>query len=150
MSAERLPDVGRCLAAARLQRSLSQAAVARRAGIAASYLSRIENSKVHPTFRTVQRIASALEIPLGEIAGRPPRSRGTDTFCPITTSGSCILELIRHEWDTRARTEAFTAGQVLLLRRFAAWLRVAPRDRQRALAVLIEELSRRPSGSRPL
>jgi transcriptional regulator with XRE-family HTH domain len=52
-------DGGERINASRLARKLSQVAVARRAGIAASYLSRIESGNVHPTLGTALRIASA-------------------------------------------------------------------------------------------
>lgn len=61
-------ELGKRITAIRHQRGLSQATVARRVGVDPSYLSRIENEKVHPTVGTAVRIAVALRF-----AGRAPR-----------------------------------------------------------------------------
>jgi transcriptional regulator with XRE-family HTH domain len=68
----RKPDLGQRVAAHRSQLGLSQTAVAERAGLAASYLSRIENGKIFPTMPTAQKIATALP-------GSAERVTGTDT-----------------------------------------------------------------------
>lgn len=137
-------DVGRRLAAARMRRDLSQATVARLSGFAPSYISRIETGKVHPTFRTVQRIAEAIRIPFSEIAAtgsvRPDNRAG----CPVTAGGMCLLDLIRSEADVERGTngEFFSPRQIKLIRRFAGWLRAAKPDRLRAMELLLDDLIR--------
>ena len=74
-----VPEVGQRLAAARLQRGLTQKTVASRAGVASSYLSRIENGHVRPTFATVMQIVQALGADPTEIVGTkstPARRHG--------------------------------------------------------------------------
>ncbi|MFQ5653326.1 MAG: helix-turn-helix domain-containing protein [Planctomycetota bacterium] len=136
------PDLGRRLASARLQRSLSQGTAARLAGIAPSYLSRIETGKVHPTFRTVLRIATALRLPLDQVAGPGPLDKLKDGPCPISAGGHCLLDLIRCDAaaDGSEQPEVYTPRQVRLLRRFATWLRRIQPDRLKAMEVLLEEL----------
>lgn len=135
-----LAEIGRRLAAARLQRHLSQGTVARRSGLAPSYISRIENGKVHPTFRTVQRIADAIQVPLGELTG-PVRGKGKKHGpCPITRTGDCLLDLVRSEVKPAASDGTFTPSEIRLLRRFARWVHRVPRDRQRAMEILLQEL----------
>lgn len=135
--------VGRRLAGARLQRGLSQGTVARLARIAPSYLSRIETSKVQPTLRTVLRIAGALRVPVETLlAGVGPRDRGGHPPCPVTTSGDCLIDLIRPRSDEPegADAEVFTPRQVQLLRRFAAWLRRVPPSQLSVVDVVLQHL----------
>jgi transcriptional regulator with XRE-family HTH domain len=116
--------------------------VAQRAGIAPSYISRLENGKIQPTFRTVQRLADALRISLHELSPDcPAPSRGG---CPVSASGSCLLDLMRTESEVcrGLHGEAFSPRQIRLLKRFAFWLRNAAPDSQRAIEVLVDELAR--------
>lgn len=138
--------IGRRLAAARLQRGLSQGSIARRAGLAPSYLSRIETGKIHPTFATVMRIASALKVPLQELTGPVDASQHDRGPCPLTNRGQCMLDLIRSEIEVQrgVEGEVFTPRQVRLLRRFAAWLQEVTPDRLRAMEVLLEDLTKTP------
>jgi transcriptional regulator with XRE-family HTH domain len=137
-------EVGQRLAAARMQRGLSQGTVARLSGIAPSYLSRIENAKVHPTFRTAQRIASALKISLDVITGAPADHAHPDGKCPISTSGACMLDLIRSEAQVKkvASGEVYTAREVRLLQRMAEWMRDAGPERLRSMEILLDDLTR--------
>jgi transcriptional regulator with XRE-family HTH domain len=140
----RQPNIGQRLAAARLQRGLSQAAVAERAGIAPSYLSRIENSKVQSSFRTLSRVARAIDIPFDELAVAAPHPRQHGGSCPVSESGYCQLDLIHADTVGRreGRQEYYTVRQVKLLGRFASLLRAEPPERLNAIEVLIAELSR--------
>lgn len=139
-----VPDVGQRLHSARLQRGLSQGTVARRAGIAPSYLSRVENGKIQPTFRTLLRIVRALRADMDEIVSleQPESERGG--ACPVTESGHCLLDLIHSETETRrgVRGESYTPREIRLLRRLAMWMRTVRPDRLRAMEVLLEDLMR--------
>ena len=129
------PDIGQRLAAARLERRLAQNEVARRAGIAASYLSRIENGRVHPTIGTVLLVTEALGTDLAEVLqSRPSTARGP---CPVTRKGQCLLDLIR---PTKADGH-FTPREVRLIRSFASWVEGAEPARLRAMEILLEDLS---------
>jgi len=132
-------DVGRRLAAERQRKGVTQATVARRAGLAAEYLSRIETGRVQPTFRTVLRVAEALDVGLDRIVC-PSTPRQPDP-CPVS-GGACMLELVRSEAVIRRgeRGASFTPKELRLLRRVADWIRTAPRDRVRALEILMEDL----------
>jgi len=138
------PDVGHRLAAARLRRKLSQATVARRAGIDASYLSRIENGKVQPTLHTIVRVVRGLRGSIDEVVSPDPVELQSHGACPISQDGLCLLELIRPETGQVARQSAehYTARDIRLLRRVAAWLRSAGPERVHAMELLIEDLSR--------
>jgi transcriptional regulator with XRE-family HTH domain len=139
------PDVGRRLAAARLQRGLSQSTVARLSGLAPSYVSRVENGKIQPSLRMVTRMQKALDATAEEILG-PSHSghRSRDGACPVSSGGRCLLDLMRPE-AYRARggaVESFTPREIRLLRSVAAWLRGTKPDRVQALEVLMEDLNR--------
>lgn len=129
-------DVGRRLAAARLARGLAQNEVARRAKIAPSYLSRIENSKVHPTIGMTMQILGALGASPDEVLGSAA-SRASRGPCPVTSQGHCLLDLIRPV----KQEGAFTPREVRLIRRFASWVEGAEPARLRAMEILLEDLS---------
>lgn len=111
--------VGRRIAARRNQQGLSQGTVSRRSGLDPSYLSRIENGKVHPTVRTAMRIADALRISLEDLLGPSPPSR-RDRPCPVSASGSCLMDLIESgpEGPVRKEGERYSLRQIRLLRLF--------------------------------
>ena len=127
-------DVGQRLATVRLQKGLAQNDVALRAGIAPSYLSRIENGKVHPTIGTAQQVASALGTDLAEVLKPRSTSRGP---CPVTKKGQCLLDLIR----PKSSAGHFTPREVRLIQSFASWVEQADATRLRAMEILLDDLS---------
>ena len=120
-----LPEVGSRLIAARMRRGLSQGTVARRSGIAPSYLSRIETGKVQPTLRTALKILRALDAEPEEIMG--PRTHVDRRIhgCPLTDEGHCLLDLMRHETEEERLKPGkfYTPREVRLIRRMAGWVR---------------------------
>lgn len=131
------PDnVGQRLAAARLRRGLAQTSVAQRAGLAPSNLSRIENGKVHPTYRTVMQILQALGGDLQEIAGAE-KTRKSGGPCPVTDKGQCLLDLVQSVSDS----ERYTPREIRLLRRFGMWLKSVEPSRVRAMELFLDDLT---------
>jgi transcriptional regulator with XRE-family HTH domain len=59
--------LGRNLRNAREERGLTQEEVARRSGVHATEVSRIEAGKRDPRVSTVERLAAAVELPPGEL-----------------------------------------------------------------------------------
>ena len=104
---------------ARNQRNISQAELARRAGLAAPNLSRIENRKIEPRPQTLRKIAEALGIPIEEFF-REGASTATLQQCVVTMSGTCIMDSIRSRKNKRRKpqpgTESYTPRQIQLLR----------------------------------
>lgn len=138
----RQPKIGQRLAAARLRRSRSQASVARDAGIAPSYLSRIETGKIQPTFRTLSRIARAMDVHLDELVAFDPTDHHRGAACPISSHGQCMLDLIRADGDVarERHPEHFTTKQIQMIQKFAHWLQLIPADRQNAMEILLSDL----------
>lgn len=66
------PDLGAAVRARRLEPGvdLSQDALATKAGISVSHLSRLENGEVNPTWGTMRQIAEALDLSVAELAAR--------------------------------------------------------------------------------
>lgn len=59
-----LMNIGQAIQLARSKRRLSQAALAKRAGISVSYLSLLERGRRDPPLSTLRKIAAALAMPL--------------------------------------------------------------------------------------
>ena len=124
--------------------------VARKAGIAPSYLSRIENGRVQPSFRTVLRVQQALRLDLQEIlapADDNSRRRGA---CPVSSRGACLLDSIRPEAEVRRSTsgEFYSPREIRLLRQLALWVKNASPDRVRAMEILLQDLTERAEKKR--
>lgn len=139
-------DIGKRIGAWRLQRGMSQGAVARRAGIDPSYLSRIESGKVHPTVRTALRVSAALRVSLDDLLGPSPPDR-KDRPCPASASGSCLLDLIetRSAAEHENGVESYSPRQIRVLRRFMELLRNASPGLLAAVEVVVGELAERHS-----
>lgn len=135
------PNVGSRIAGWRQQKGLSQVVVARRAGVAASYLSRIEGGKVHPTVRTATRIADALRMSLNDLLGQSPASSKGHP-CPASVSGSCLMDLLDtgHGGSGPDGNERYTPRQLRLLRRFSRLLQQSEPKMLNALDVVISQM----------
>ena len=134
-------DLGRRVSAHRSQLGLSQTVIAKRAGLAASYLSRIENGKIFPTVPTAQKIATALRVPLSELLGPTPSER-KKKGCPVTAKGVCLIDLIDPKWgfESRGRAERYTPRQIRLMRRFTALVRKGSPELLKGLEVVVTGL----------
>jgi transcriptional regulator with XRE-family HTH domain len=59
-------NIGATIREMRLERGMSQGDIEKRTGLLRCYLSRVENGHTVPSLETLQKIAGALEIPLGQ------------------------------------------------------------------------------------
>ena len=134
-------DVSKRIVAARQRHRVSQSAVARRAGIHPSYLSRIERGKVHPTVATAMRIAAALRVSLNDLLGPSP-STEKDQPCPVSANGQCLMDLfdaVRNSGGA-GDGESYSAQQLRLMRKFLALLRHGSPSMLTALEGLVGEI----------
>ncbi len=135
-------EFGRRLLATRLSKGMSQAGLARMAGIAPSYLSRIETGKVHPTLQTAARIAAALRTSLDDLVNPPlHKHRGP---CPVSRTGTCMMDLLRPEVGPLPKPgeEGYTPRQLRLLRRVTDLIGTGSPDLIKALEVLVGQMTR--------
>jgi transcriptional regulator with XRE-family HTH domain len=65
-------NIGLTIRDLRLERNMSQGDIEKRTGLLRCYLSRVENGHTVPSLETLQKIASALEIPLGQFFSEEP------------------------------------------------------------------------------
>ena len=102
---------------ARNQKDLSQAELGRRSGLAGSYISRIENRKIDPRPKTLRKVAAALGVPLAELF-REGTSNAPLPQCVITSSGNCIMEILKNRPRRGAPrgAEHYSPRQLQLLR----------------------------------
>ena len=135
------PDLGQRIVAHRSQLGLSQTAVAERAGLAPSYLSRIENGKIYPTMPTAQKIATALRVQLSELLEPTPPQR-RQQGCPVTAKGMCLIDLIDPNWGfgQRARAERYSPRQIRLMRRFTSLVREGSPELLKSLEMVVRGL----------
>jgi transcriptional regulator with XRE-family HTH domain len=110
-------SIGTRIIQLRNQKGLSQQQLSDRTGLAASYISRIENRHLEPRPHTLRKIASGLGVPVSEIFQE--RISQADTLqCVITSSGNCIMNLLRSSPGKRAQpsVESYNPHQLQLLR----------------------------------
>jgi len=110
-------SIGTRILVVRNQKGMTQQDLSKRTGLAASYLSRVENRRLEPGARTLRKIAAALAVPVSELFQEPPLKLGT-LQCLITSSGKCVGDLQRSTSARRpdASQEAYSPRQLQLLR----------------------------------
>jgi len=59
-------NIGETIRSFRLQKGMSQGDIEKRTGLLRCYLSRVENGHTIPSLATLAKIASAMDIPLGQ------------------------------------------------------------------------------------
>jgi transcriptional regulator with XRE-family HTH domain len=135
-------EIGKRLGTVRAQRGLSQGTVSRLAGLAPSYLSKIENGRIQPTFPTLWRILRALHADMTEVLAANPTAPRRPAGCPISASGECLGQLIRSEAEVaRDRRRVFVSTrEVRLLHDLLGWLKRTSPEHARALELLLEDV----------
>jgi transcriptional regulator with XRE-family HTH domain len=109
-------SLGRRITEIRLSKELTQGAVSGKTGLAVSYLSRIENDHIEPSFTTLQKIADALEVNLVDFFGYEEQKKFSET-CPVSLSGQCMAENIYGAGRKRLKIdpESYSTRQIQLL-----------------------------------
>jgi transcriptional regulator with XRE-family HTH domain len=110
------------------------------AGLAVTYLSRVENSRLTPSIPTLTRIADALEVPMSALFDAS-RLEEKD-LCPVSLSGRCILDQ-KHLGRGRKPdkdVETYTREQLEILRLCNLLLHSQDKDLLRALQTLMKGL----------
>jgi transcriptional regulator with XRE-family HTH domain len=118
--------LGAQVRALRRERGLTLKALGRRAGLSHPFLSQVERGLARPSMDSVQRIAGALEVPVGQLWA-PPRPEEAELIRreegeTVEERGAALRELgaepAVREWTARSRRWPATAdrrpGEVLL------------------------------------
>jgi transcriptional regulator with XRE-family HTH domain len=72
-------NIGVTIRSFRLQRGMSQGDIEKRTGLLRCYLSRVENGHTVPSLDTLQKIATALELPLSQFFAEDTQRAALDT-----------------------------------------------------------------------
>jgi transcriptional regulator with XRE-family HTH domain len=110
-------SIGTRIIQLRNQKGLTQQELSDLTGLAASYLSRIENRHLEPRPHTLRKIALALGVPVSEVFQERSTQLGT-LQCLITSSGNCIMSLLGSSRGKRVQStgESYNPRQLQLLR----------------------------------
>jgi len=140
-------SIGRAILRARQEQNLTQGQVGQRAGLATSYISRIENDRIQPTMPTLSRVADALGVPVSALFRS--REKGEALLkhrCPVSGSGKCIGEQIRSHQGARPADRGANYGkeELHLLKMTDYVARHGTKETRRALRVVLESLINRP------
>lgn len=136
-------SVSKAVLRIRKEKGMTQGEVGRRAGLAASYVSRIENGRIQPTMTTLGRLAEALEVPVSSIFKISEKGTGPPLHrCPVSLSGQCIGEQIRSDHGKRPRgAKADYGKEELRLLRIADFLVLhGTKEVRGALSTVLESL----------
>ncbi|MFQ5505750.1 MAG: helix-turn-helix domain-containing protein [Planctomycetota bacterium] len=132
-------SLGAAVRRVRQSKRLTQKEVGSRAGLAMSYVSRIENGHIQPTAATIGRLAGALEVATTELFARPGELPEPGQRCPVSSSGECIGRLIREQHGLAGYSEE----ELRLLRMTDYLMQEGGAQIRTALATLLEALMRR-------
>ena len=135
-------EVGPRLASLRMLRERSQRSVAEGADLAPSYLSRIETSRVQPTFPLVLRILRSLGADVAEFLEPEKITVKRRGSCPVTIRGRCLLDSIKSEARPKRKDDRYTPREARLMKQFGTWIRSVKSSRLRAMEVLLEDWMR--------
>jgi transcriptional regulator with XRE-family HTH domain len=110
-------SIGTRIIQLRNQKGLTQEQLSKLSGLAASYISRIENRHLEPRPLTLRKIALALQVSVSEIFQERPTQLGT-LQCVITPSGHCVMNMLHpsHGKRTESAAETYDPRQLQLLR----------------------------------
>ncbi len=134
-------SVGRKIQQFRLESKKTQREVADRAGLAISYLSRLENGHVNPSVGTLAKISEALGVPLSSFFDGESVLEAGDR-CPVSPSGQCILDqpFVNRGRKPKNGTECYSPQQLKALRMCSLLLQTGRPEIVRSLNTLIESL----------
>jgi transcriptional regulator with XRE-family HTH domain len=134
-------SIGTRIIQLRNQKGFTQQQLSDLTGLAASYLSRIENRHLEPRPHTLSKIALALGVPMSEIFQDRSTQLGT-LQCVITSSGNCIMNLLHSSRGKRVHptVESYDPRQLQLLRMANYLIQTADKRVLDSLDVLLSAL----------
>jgi len=109
-------NIGVTIRGFRLQRGMSQGDIEKRTGLLRCYLSRVENGHTVPSLDTLQKIASALDLPLSQFFAEDP----VKDVPGVTLSQEEIQFLTQVQRYSSHLTESDRRLLLAMVRKFAA------------------------------
>jgi transcriptional regulator with XRE-family HTH domain len=88
-------NIGETIRNFRMQKGMSQGDIEKRTGLLRCYLSRVENGHTVPSLDTLAKIASSLDIPLGNFFADNPAENGTKNLPQLSEEEVRFLSQIR-------------------------------------------------------
>ena len=134
-------SIGTRIIQLRNQKGMTQQQLSDLTGLAASYLSRIENRRLEPRPHTLSKIALALGVTVSEIFQERPTHLGT-LQCVITSSGNCVMNMLQSSHGKRSQPaeETYNPHQLQLLRMTNYLIQTADKRLLDSLDVLLGAL----------
>ena len=122
-------NIGETIRNYRLQKGMSQGDIEKRTGLLRCYLSRVENGHTIPSLDTLSKIATAMELPLGQFFTEHITNGSSKNLPPLTEEEVRFLTQIvpfpGPEPDTHAENES-AVRQMVERDRFARELHGTP------------------------
>jgi transcriptional regulator with XRE-family HTH domain len=88
-------NIGETIRNYRLQKGMSQGDIEKRTGLLRCYLSRVENGHTIPSLDTLAKIASAMDVPLGQFFSDHHTNGNAKNLPPLTEEEVRFLSQIR-------------------------------------------------------
>lgn len=88
-------NIGETIRNYRLQKGMSQGDIEKRTGLLRCYLSRVENGHTIPSLDTLAKIASAMDLPLGQFFNEHSSNGSARNLPPLTEDEVRFLSQIR-------------------------------------------------------
>jgi len=88
-------NIGETIRNYRLQKGMSQGDIEKRTGLLRCYLSRVENGHTIPSLDTLAKIASAMDVPLGQFFSDHHSNGASKNLPPLTEDEVRFLSQIR-------------------------------------------------------
>jgi len=88
-------NIGETIRNYRLQKGMSQGDIEKRTGLLRCYLSRVENGHTIPSLDTLAKIATAMDLPLGQFFNDHSTNGATRNLPPLTEDEVRFLSQIR-------------------------------------------------------
>ncbi|MBI4446620.1 MAG: helix-turn-helix transcriptional regulator [Acidobacteria bacterium] len=134
-------SVGKKILQARLRSQLTQQQVSEMSGLAVSYLSRVENGRITPSLRTLNRISRALGVPVASFLSSEVVPVREDR-CPVSLSGRCMLDslFVGRGRRPKMEIESYSPRQLEILKTCNLLLQKGDREVLRFLGTVMNSL----------
>lgn len=133
--------IGKRVLQLRLQSKMTQQEISALTGLAVSYLSRLENEKITPSIRTLNRIAGAFGVEVGRLLEGEPQGHDGES-CPVSPSGHCLLSQLSvgRGRKPKAEAERYSPSQLEILRMCNLVFQTEDRQIVETLSTLLKSL----------